>query len=1031
MVIGEEGIEFQGSLKLNSRVRLKNTGREGIVTGILPDRQYRIFISEHEQPIVSTDDIEVVTIHFKFVTTTEFLKDLLLFKLRRPLSDTLYSYAMSRTNFEAYQFKPAIKFLRSPNGRILIADEVGLGKTIEACIIYLELKARMQGDLPRVLVVCPAGLRGKWQSELMARFNEEFEIMDSSRLHDFFSKWENSGPSTRLRGICSLEGLRQEQFSTRIAESGVQFDLVVIDEAHHMRNPETLSFDLGEILSEHADALLLLTATPVHLRSLDLFYLLSILDPGQFETPELFEYQLEPNKHINKAIIDLCKITPDFNNARRCLEQCASLEENPFYKEATQLIDQIEHDRDRTRNRERLVLAIRDLHELNAFSLVFNRTRRREAMQGAIRQATVVNVSFTLLEAQIYQEALKFARARAQYVRGYTSVLGLIQIERQIASSLGAFKMLIDDFLSRKPYEAEVEESATEIDRDTSLPQSEVYTLCRKLQGLYVHLGGTDTKFEEFQAQLDKLLASDSSRKVIVYSFFRKTLSYLHKRLTETGHKVDVIHGGKDVRERQGIIDRFRQDEECRVLLSSEVGAEGLDLQFCDTIVNYDLPWNPMRVEQRIGRIDRYGQKSDKVTIISFFLRDTIEERILQRLYERIGVFEESIGGLEPILGEIVTNLSREVISSELTVEQERERTEQFLSMLENRRRELEDFERHRDELMSQDTAFAEQVRDNIASGRFVSAKEIRALIQTYIAKDCPRSELREVDRLADNWLLVPDNLLLDKLESFLNSRGSRAGREDWEFRKRVLHYVAPRGRFVTRGAPGIPLTFNSDIALQRPLLEFVTVWHSLVRLAFASFGQTALLHPEGRMGRFKAVDETRGKTGIYHFFLFCFSVRAIVDTDELVAVVVNAEGDIDPDLSERFLRILHDNLSDDDASQLQGPFDMKAFEASKSTALEFMSESKRNKELAARQRNDALIASRRAALEKTFEVKERRALSRLEKATDTRIIRMHQGEIRNLKNKLQNAVAELEAKRKVSVVYEPIAYGLMEMQPG
>lgn len=1028
MAIEEEEVQFDYDLNLNSRVRLTSTGATGIIIEILPNDQYRIFINEHAQPIVSIDDIEPVTTHYRFITPTEFLRDFLLFKLQRPLSDTLYSYSMSRTNFEAYQFKPAIKFLRSPNSRILIADEVGLGKTIEACIIYLELKARMQGDLPRVLVVCPAGLRSKWQSELMARFNEEFQIMDANRLHGFLSEWENSGPSTRLRGICSLEGLRQGQLSTRISETGVQFDLVVIDEAHHMRNPETLAFDLGEILSEHTDALVLLTATPVHLRSLDLFYLLNILDPGQFESPELFEHQIEPNKLINKAIIELSCISPNFEEACRCLEQCPShIKSSPFLKESMELIKQIERDQGDTRNRQRLVSAVRSLHQLNAFSLIFNRTRRKEAMQGAIREANVVNVTLTRVETQIYLEALRFARARAQYMRGFASVLGLIQIERQIASSLGAFRLIIDDFIYSKPYEADVEESATEMDRDMSLPKSEVYDLCQKLRSLYGELGGIDSKFDKFQVELTKLLESDLNRKIIVYSFFRKTLSYLHKRLTEAGHGVYMIHGGKDVRERQSIIDRFRNDEECRILLSSEVGAEGLDLQFCDTIVNYDLPWNPMRVEQRIGRIDRYGQMSDRVKIISFFLSNTIEERILQRLYQRIGVFEESIGGLEPILGEIVTNLSREVISSEMNVEQERIKTEQFLSMLEHRKLELEDFEKHRDELIAQDTAFTEQVKDNITSGRFVSAKEIKALIRTFMVKNCRKSELREVDRSDDNWLLVPDYSLYDNLGAFLGNKRNRAGKEDWEFLKRVRHCVLPDQRYIVKGPPGIPLTFNSDIALQRPRLEFVTVWHPLVRLAFATFSQTALPDPEVRMIRFKAVDEVKGKSGIYYFFVYCISIRAIVNTDELVAVVVNADGKIAPDLSERFLRILHDNLTDE-AAQSDVPFNMDVFVSSKNITFESMAESKRQKELIANQRNDSLIASRRAAVEKTFDVKKRRATSRLEKAMDARIIRMHQGEIRNLENKLKNVVAELEVKKKVSVVYEPVAYGMMEL---
>jgi len=654
---------------LNSRVRLKGTGATGIVTEILPNDQYRVFIREHEEPIVFENDLEPIVVTFGFVTSQEFLRDLLIFKMRRPLSDTLYSYSMSRTNFEAYQFKPAIKFLSNPYGKILIADEVGLGKTIEACIIYLELKARMRGDLPRVLVVCPAGLRPKWQSELSTRFREEFEIMDSNRIQRFFGEYRNLGPAARLRGICSIEGLRREQLSAQISELGIEFDLVVIDEAHHMRNPETLSFDLGEILSGHTDSLIMLTATPVHLQSDDLFYLLNILEPGEFENKEVFDYQLEPNRLLNKTVAELCKTPANSEGACRYLDMCPShIKDNPFWKESRELVQAID-SLDVPGQRQQLATAIRNLSELNTFSLIFSRTRRKEVQSGTVRSATVINVPLTSQEQEIYSEALRFARARAQYMRGYVSILGLIQIERQLASSIGAFKEIIRDFRDKKPFEATIEESSTELESLNTLPRDEVYAISQNLLSLYEELGETDTKYDIFYEELTRLLTAEPSVKLIVYSFFRKTLGYLYKRLTQAKHNVEVIHGGKGVTERQNIIDRFKQDDEVRILLSSEVGAEGLDLQFCNTIINYDLPWNPMRVEQRIGRIDRYGQKSEKVRIISLFLKGTIEERILQRLYQRIGVFEESIGALEPILGDIVRALSRDVICSELTPE--------------------------------------------------------------------------------------------------------------------------------------------------------------------------------------------------------------------------------------------------------------------------------------------------------------------------------------------------------------------------
>ena len=1015
---------------ISNRVRIRETKSIGVVTSILPNRQYQIFLNENEQPIVSEKDLEAVTVYPRFVTPQEFLRDLLIFKLKRPLSDTLYSYSMSRTNFEVYQFKPAIKFLNSPNGRILIADEVGLGKTIEACIIYLELKTRMQGDLPRVLIVCPAGLRNKWQSELTARFGEEFTLLGTNQLRQFFSEYETAGPAKRLRGICSIEALRREELCARIVESGVQFDLVVIDEAHHMRNPDTLSFDLGETLSEHSDSLLLLTATPVHLQSLDLYYLLNILDPGQFESPELFEYQLEPNRLLNVAISKLWEKPPDTRIARTRLDSCPQyIKENPLYKGAIELIERIESGENGTR-RDLIAAAVRNLNQLNTFSLVFNRTRRKDVSRGSLRNAKVIDISLTPLEEEIYSESLKFARAKARYMRGYVSVLGLIQIERQIASSLGAFREIIEQFNTDGEFDATVESSSSELEDNSisTLPREETLELCGKIQNLFNMLGGVDSKFDEFHRELSQLLSLNPPAKVIVFSFFRRTLAYLYRRLTKEGHKVDVIHGGVDIRERHRIIDRFSEESERRILLSSEVGAEGLDLQFCDTIINYDLPWNPMRVEQRIGRIDRYGQKSDKIRIFSLFINGTIEQRILSRLYTRIGIFEESIGALEPILGDIVRELSKEILSNELTPEQEEKKTDEFLMMLENRRLETEEFEEHRYELMGQDTIFSQQIEDNIDSGRFVSAKEIRALVSSYISNTCPKTSLQEVDLALDNWALSPDHSLVDNLRSLVNSKTIRPEREDWRFLGLIQNRLTPGGRLFSTGSRGIPITFSSDLAMQRPLLEFINISHPMVKLAYYSMSPNVQTDPETRMLKFKMKDELGSKSGIYYFFLFYLSARAIINSDELVTVVSDTECNIDNDLSARFLKIIQDCLSED-TLQSDVVFDQEIFNQVKSRVIESMSDIRNQREIAIHQRNEGLIAIRRVAIEKTFDVKKRRAEARLQKATNDRIIRMHQGELRNLESKLQNSIKELERKKQVTVSYEPVAYGLMELE--
>jgi len=1015
---------------LNARVQMKSSHTMGIIIELLPRNQYRVFINENEQPIVSEVDIEPFKAEFGWVNAETFLRDLLLFKLRRPLSDTFYTFSATRTNFEAYQFKPAIRFLRSPNSRLLIADEVGLGKTIEACIIYLELRARMQGDLPRVLVVCPAGLRLKWKSELKARFNEEFEIMDTNRIREYFSEYKQYGSSARLRGICSIETMRPEHISEQIVENNIQFDLVIVDEAHHMRNPDALTHDLGETLSGHSDAMIMLTATPVQLKSTDLFYLLNILDPGEFENTELFEFQMEPNKLINLAVQCLAEKPPNVEKALSVMEKCNShFGTNALYIEAKQLLSKIDQIDSSQAGRECLVRTIRTIQQLNPFSFIFSRTRRKEAQQGASRQATVLDVELTPTEIQIHSKSLQFAKARARFHKGYASVLGLIQVERQIASSIGAFKDVIHEFERDNNVQIGIESSSTELDNDEPLSR-DIGELCKQLKVHYDSLGDTDSKFDLFYSELQRLLAANSNTKVIVYSFFRRTIAYLERKLRAHGFNIEVIHGGKAVSDRQVIMERFRTDDNRRILLSSEVGAEGLDLQFCDTIINYDLPWNPMRVEQRIGRIDRYGQKSAKVKIISLFLRGTIEERILKRLYTRIRVFEESIGGLEPILGNIEKELHDEIISQSLTEDQEKKKVDQFLTMLEHRKLEHEEFEKNRYEILGDEQLFQKEVTDNIDSGRYVSPAEVLSLLRCYFAIHAPDAYIEKVDDSVDDiWKLWPSQKLIDNLRALLTQRNNKARLEDWQFIQHLQNALSSKSRVFETSPQWLRITFDGNTALKGPLLDLINSWHSLVRLAFSAFNKDGLSDCQTRMIRFSAVDTIGGKKGTHHFFTFYMSTRAIADWDELVNIVLDENGNIDNDLSERFLKLMQVYLPEDLSSSDVHSFDTTTFYSLKEKAFELMAEFKKVKETIAIQRNDALITSRQAALEKTYEAKKRRIQQRLDKATDERIIRMHQGELRNMETKHQNALAEVEKKRQVSLYYEPVAFGVVELK--
>lgn len=879
----------------------------------------------------------------------------------------------------------------------------------------------MRGDIRRVLIVCPSGLTRKWQAELQARFNEEFTILDGDSLQQFFDHWSEAGVFTSLRGICSTERMRQEWIIQQIKDLEVQFDLVIVDEAHHMRNPKTLSFDLGEVLTERSDAMVLLTATPVQLHSNDLFYLLNILDPGTFERPEFFEQQMEPNRYINRAIICLNKIPSDVSGSLQELSRIpAFVKNNPYYLQATNLLKEVHAAAIGEETRRKRVEAITVLQKLNALSFVFNRTRRAEVGSGKKRVASVVEVSLTDIEKAIYEKAMEFARSRARHLNGYSSALGLIQIERQMASSLGAFHKAVQAYAKNLAVDIEIEESSSDLEGPDSSTGNAVGQLAGELRNLYSKLGDRDSKYDVFLTELQKILTEHD--KVIVFSFFKNTLRYLDERLRTLGYKVAMIHGDIDVANRERVLDNFKTDTDKHILLSSEVGAEGQDFQFCDAIINYDLPWNPMRVEQRIGRVDRYGQQSDKVVVASFFLKDTIEERILGRLYDRIGVFRESIGELEPILGSVVNQLSFEAVSRRLSPTEEVEMVDRKLNEIEHKKINLREFENSRYELIGQDSFFTDEVRANIESGKYVSANEVKALLLSFLSDYCPRSRLTALPRSPSIWSFVPDRESFEPaFHRFLTRPDVKVGQSERVFLNKL------DALFHQGGPHTIPLTFDSEMADARRLLEFVNLWHPLARMAVMHYNSLGALPAEQRVCRLICRRPLDASEDEYGFSLFYVESRGVFNSCELVPVVIDKVGHYCDSLSANLLKLFHEIINVNTPPGSVGTVsDAKRMSLIRSDGIRIMASIKEQKEAQLRQRNESNLEMMRVSTERTFNAKIRRAEERRQKTADLRILRMYDGEIRNWKARLSNALTEIETKRRISVTYEPVGFGFL-----
>ena len=582
-------------------------------------------------------------------------------KLGGQLTDVIYSMGSGNAQFFPHQFKPVLTFFSSTIGRILIADEVGLGKTIEAIYIWRELQVRAAAR--RLLVVCPAVLRSKWQSELRERFSIDATIVKPSDLLDLVQGAVRD-PSKSFFAIAGLESIRvrradadQQGRRPARAELGAflldheaeaefaLFDLVIIDEAHYMRNPETANHSIGQLLAGAAAHLVLLTATPIQIGSENLFNLLRLIDPDRFLSVDAFERIRRANGAVTKALNAVRRGPVDVQDFSAALAEIAS---NRLFQ-ADQLIEQWQETPPVLTDPDERVRIARILEERSLISSVFTRTRKRDVIQNCvIRDPKVIRISLSAGERAIYDEVTNALRRKA-YRADAVNTLALIARQRQLASSIPA--AIIN--WREKPDTAELlaEDLGFTVDLDETGVLND-FGLQEKTQADVASLEATDTKYAEFISFLRGWFADHASDKIIVFSFFRGTLRYLQRRLASEGVPAALIWGGMgDSKDDE--IARFRDPKGPNVLLSSEIGSEGIDLQFSRVVVNYDLPWNPMRVEQRIGRIDRLGQQSDTIKIVSFVLKDTIEEIILERLYERMGVFKELIGDIEEILGEV------------------------------------------------------------------------------------------------------------------------------------------------------------------------------------------------------------------------------------------------------------------------------------------------------------------------------------------------------------------------------------------
>jgi hypothetical protein len=702
----------------------------------------RNYGEEDLEACVDTEDVCELFMDGSFGDRESCRQYLTYLRVSGGLSNYIYSFNNSKTRFYEHQFKPLLKFLDAAQGRVLLADEVGLGKTIEAGLLLIELDAR--DELDRVLVVCPAKLRSKWRRELLNRFNFDFPILTQRAFLAKIRELEQN-QYTPFTGIISYESARGRRVIEALHESGAKLDVLIADEAHLMRNRETLTFRSCSRLAELADNLLLLTATPINNRSEDLFNLLSMLDGNLFSRFEEFELLRHTNANVVK-LEQLLRLGLPVNR-ERAMKIFDSLEDSEYSDsfKGNYLFEKLKESisGDGIQDMAALVGAQRLASKINLLNRHVVRTRRRDMDEKRPeREPHILRPPMTREEEEIYRAVYEIAMRHYAEFR-----LPVINIERILASCIPAFiRHYLDvycgeaedmDFEDADDLEDEEEdEDDSEQEPRPSLHQLPELRTLLETQGTELLKKKIDTKLGALLEILKNLDREDPGCKIIIFTYFRKTITYLCQRLRAAGYDNVCIHGGvpsspddpeqdeREIRQRQ-----FADPDGVRILLSSEVGSEGLDFQFSHVMINYDLPWNPMRVEQRIGRIDRIGQQRDRLLIYSLVLAGTIDESIYDKLLTKIGIFRDTLGDIESILGTEVQEIQNAVFNPELTEEQKQRRIERLAEIIERRTLEIDDLERDRAKIIGTDQYILEEIERIRSSKRYVGPEEIRDFI--------------------------------------------------------------------------------------------------------------------------------------------------------------------------------------------------------------------------------------------------------------------------------------------------------------
>jgi superfamily II DNA or RNA helicase len=455
-----------------------------------------------------------------------------------------------------YQIETVRRVLRVLRGRALLADEVGLGKTIEALMVLREYQLR--GMVRRALILAPPALTRHWRGELESKAGIEVHSTDDARFRDDPAAfWREQGVL-----VASLALARSARHAPMVQAE--QWDLVVVDEAHHLKNRTTLAHRLVNGLKSRF--LLLLTATPVETDLEEIFNLVTLLTPGQLTTPAAFRRQFVDPKDPTRP--------KDAERLRRLLGE-----------------------------------------------VMVRNTRAQSGLALPPRFVETIAVDPLPEERAAYDDVVALLREHAHLGQARLAAATLLL---EAGSSPAALRATLEKIAGTATHGDALRAGAGRI-----AARIRTVTRCRKLEALL------------------RIIEANADR-VLVFTRYRRTAEYVSAGVRELGLKAEGFHGGMSSAERHAAVERFRAG--ARVLVATDIGGEGQNLQFCSTLVNFDLPWNPAQIEQRIGRLHRMGQ-TEAVRVFNLCAKGTVEDRVLDVLDRRLHLFELVVGEMDMVLG--------------------------------------------------------------------------------------------------------------------------------------------------------------------------------------------------------------------------------------------------------------------------------------------------------------------------------------------------------------------------------------------